>query len=265
MNKTESNKLIKDLTLGFFNTINANIICTEHVYEISIPEKYCHIFKNKVFSIAFDSEIKSKTDFELIAPGSDILSSIISLCKTKGPIAKGFIKNSNLQKNSFGVRFYFYVKFDGIYSFTELDYVDLELNTAELLDIKDELLFNSEIEIEHLDFESMSSLYMKATKSIRKKFETDEQKIINSLLKEKESELTKINSEYNQMIDEVEKNIKDNENKSLSDKDTHNLYDEAMEKIHKIRNEQTTMSDTISAKYKSTLSYTLIGIVVFMY
>jgi len=265
MNETESNILIKDITLGFFNTINANIVCTDDVYEISIPEKYCHIFKNKIFSITFDSKIKSKTDFELITLGSDTLSSILNLCKTKGPITKGFIKNSNLQNNSFGIRFYFYIKFDGIYSFTELDYVDLDLNTTELLDIKDELLFNSEMEIEHLDFESMPSLYMKATKSIRKKFETDEQKIINSLLKEKENESAKINSEYNQMIDEVEKNIKANENKSLSDKDTHNLYDEAMEKIHKIRHEQTTMSDTISAKYKSTLSYTLIGIVIFQH
>ena len=265
MNDINSNQLIKDLTLDFFSKINADVRQINKIYEVLVPEKYHHIFSKKNFSITFDPKTASDTSSELIIPGNNILFKIVNICKTKGPITKGFIKNSNLESKTFGVRFYFYITFEGINHFSELSYIDFDINSSELLDIKEELLHDDEINIESVNVESMPSLYMKATKLIRKKYELPEKQFIESILRKKESELEKINHEYERRITETEDKIKESEKNVNSENDKLKLSDELIEKIHKLRIENDDMIKTISAKFEAILSYNLIGASIFSY
>jgi len=187
----------------------------------------------------------------------------------KGPIVRGILDGSKNYLGSsnliYGIRFYFYVTFEGIEHFSELGYMDLDINSSEILDLKENILLDSTVEIEHINFDLIPSLFLKASKEIRKNFEDNEKKFVGSSLVKKRTEIDNIRNEYDKMIHEIESHIKENEKNMLAERDAHKLFDDSMEKIHNLREEQTNLIQSISEKYKILLSYDLIASIIFLY
>ena len=265
MSEFKNPEYIRFLTLGFFDTINADIRRINKIFEISIPENYSHIFGRKTFAITFDSQTAHDSNAEFITIGNEILSKVINLCKSKGPITTGVVRNSSKDSNNFGIRFYFNILFQGIHNFSNLSFVDLDIKSSELIQIDDELDLLKEFNLENINFESMPSLYINATKLIRKKYEKKEIEIKDSTFEKREKEIERINDKYKKMVDETEEEIKEIERIGRLENEKHKLYDEKMEKIQKIRREKENMTQTISAKFKLIFSYDLVSVVIFSY
>jgi len=269
MSETSPQKLIQDLTIDFFKIINADIKQNGDIFTITSPKKYDHLFGNESFSITFSPKTTSESLCELIAPGSKLLSQIINLCKTKGPITKGILESlknhSGSSNRKYGIRFYFYVSFEEIEHFSELEYVDLDIESSEYLDLKEKIRLESTVDIEHINFDLIPSLFLKASKKIRKNFEDTEKKFVQSSNEKKRDEIDKIQNEYDTIILEVESFIKENEKNLVTESDNHKLFDDSMEKIQNIRKEQTNLIRGVSEKYKILLSFDLIAIIIFLY
>ena len=262
-------ELTQDLTLDFFKKINAGVSQKGDIFTILVPENHHHLFGNEPLSITFSAEAAAKSSCELVVPGSKLLYQIINLCKTKGPITKGvtenFNKNSDSSHIKHGIRFYFYTVFKGVEHFSELGHIDLDINSSEVLDIKQNLLLDSTVDIEHINFELMPSLYLKASKVIRKNFEVNEKKFVETATVKKQTEIEEISQEYKKMISETESSIKENEKNLLTENDKYKLYDDSTKKINHLREEQTNLIQGISSKYKILISYNLICITVFLF
>ena len=262
-------KSIQDLTLGFFKKINANISQKEKIFTVLVSDNYNHLFGKFPFSITFDSKTALESTSELIAPGSKLLRQITNLCKMKGPITTGITENLDISTNTsnlkYGIRFYFHITYNSIKHFSDVSYVDLDINSSEIINISQNLHHYSTIEIDHLNFENMSSLFLKSTKIIRKKFEIHEKKYVESIFVKKKSEIKNIQEEYNRIILEVESQIKENDKKILDESERYKLYDESLEKISTLRNEQNRMLFLTSKKFNVILSYDLISVMIFLY
>ena len=269
MNEMNLQELTQDLTLDFFKKINASVSQKGDIFTILVPENHHHLFGNEPLSITFNHKTASESSCELVVPGSKLLHQIINLCKMKGSITKGvtenFNKNSDSSHIKSGIRFYFYTVFKGVEHFSELGHVDLDINSSEVLDIKQNLLLDSTVDIEHINFELMPSLYLKASNDVRKNFEVDEKKFVESALAKKQNEIEELQQEYEKMISETESSIKENEKNLLAESDKYKLYDDSMKKIHNLREEQANLIQGISNKYKMLLSYNLIGITIFLF
>tara|TARA_Y100001936_G_scaffold168003_1_gene164202 strand:- start:5512 stop:6309 length:798 start_codon:yes stop_codon:yes gene_type:complete len=265
MSELKSQEQIERLTIDFFKTINADIRQINKIFEIKIPESYSHIFGRKNIVITFDSKSAYNSTAELVTFGNELLLKIINLCQTKGPIITAKAKNSNENTNEFGIRFYFNISYQGISRISKLSFIDLDIKSSELIQTDDELLFNTEINLEKINFELMPSLYIKSTKLIRQKFKEKEEEMKISTFEKQQTEIKKNEEKYEEMITEEEENIKEIEKLGIAEKEKHKLFDEQMEKIQTIRKEKEEMKHTISAKFRLVFSYDLISIVIFAY
>ena len=265
MSEFQNPEYIRFLTLGFFDKINADIRQVNKIFEISIPEKYMQIFSRKSITITFDEKTAHDSNAEFVTIGNEILSKIIDLCKSKGPITTGIVKNSSKDSNNFGIRFYFNILFQGIHNFSNLSFVDLDIKSSELIQIDDELILMREFNLEKINFESMPSLYIKGTNLIRKKYEEKENEIKEIIFEKREKEIEKIKEKYEKMINETENEIKEIEKTAISENEKHKLYDKQMKKIQNIRLERENMIESIYAKFSLTFSYDLAAITIFSY
>ena len=111
----------------------------------------------------------------------------------------------------------------------------------------------------------MPSLFLKSSKNIRKIFETNEKEFIKSISDKKDLETKNIQQEYDKMILEIESEIKENEQKNLTDPEKYKLNDESLKKISILREEQNKMILILSEKYKIIFSYDLISVMIFLY
>jgi len=182
MDNINLQKSIQDLTLGFFKKIDADISQKEKIFTVSVSDNYNHLFGNIPFLITFDSKTALESTSELIVPGSKLLRQITNLCKMKGPITTGIVENldgsTNTSNLKYGIRFYFHITYNGIKHFSDTSYVDLDINSSEIINISHNLHNLSTIEINHLNFGNMPSLFLKSTKIIRKNFEIQEKKYV---------------------------------------------------------------------------------------
>ena len=231
MNEINLQKQIQDLTLNFFKKIKSNISQNENVFTIVVPEEYYHLFGKIPFSITFDSKTASNHSIELIAPGSKLLHQITNLCKTKGPISTGItddLNNSIVTSNSkFGIRFFFNITYESVKYYSKISHIDFDINSSERIDISQNLIPAVDLNIGHLDFSNMPSLFLKSSKNIRKIFETNEKEFIKSISDKKDLETKNIQQEYDKMILEIESEIKENEQKNLTDPEKYKLNDES--------------------------------------
>lgn len=267
MNNRNLEILIQEITLGFLNIINADIKEKENFFLVTFPKNYHHIFGNQTLSLTFNPDFALQSSVELIAPGNKLLNQIINLCKTKGPITAIFdgIKNPDLSKMKNGIRFYFYINYEGMQNFSDLKYVDLDLNSSEVLMLDEHFSNISQIDLEKINFESLSRIFLKATDEIRKLCGNTEKKFVTENMETKNSEIENLTKEYDNLVHEVELYINENEKNMLTERDKQKLFDDSMKKIHNLRQEQTNLVRNISEKYRILLSYDLIASSIILY
>lgn len=115
---------IREITLGFFDAVNADVSDAGGVYRIKIPEAYRSTFRAQDLSITFDRDISSKHNCDLVAPGSQILSAIIEICSNKGPVV---VKGSATDGTRHTIRYHFFISLSGKSSVFMTDQVDVDL------------------------------------------------------------------------------------------------------------------------------------------
>ena len=121
---------IKELTLSFFKTIDAEIINNNGLYDIIIPNKYQNYFQKSKIRITFDEKVAEEYNCELIIPGSKTLFQIITNCNNKGSISvKSFPGGVNP-----AIRYHFYVTFSGIKQYSQLFSITVDLQNMEIVE-----------------------------------------------------------------------------------------------------------------------------------
>ena len=112
------NEQIKSLVLNYLSLDN-NTQITENdgLFDISLSHEHQKNFRENYLKITFD-ENREESNYELVSPGSGILSRILSRCIDFGPIVTAKL-NSN-EHNLPIIQFYFYVIFESIKSETQL-------------------------------------------------------------------------------------------------------------------------------------------------
>lgn len=147
----------KELTLSYLKNIGANIEHTEGLYNIEIPKEYESVFGGIRKRITFDNEVASLHNCELVVPGSNFLSTILSELRKNGPVIYGHlpkqaispseylkkIETQNCQlilnesKDEFrtAIRFYFFINVKSIKNVSMLRWVDVDLENLRILDL----------------------------------------------------------------------------------------------------------------------------------
>ncbi len=232
MNDKNIQESIQKFVMTFFNKVDSEIIVNESVYKIKAPKNLFHIFGEKPFLITFDSNIVHNSDFEFVTPGSQILKKIINICKSKGPISKGIAENRLGNKTDpdlkNAVRFYFHIKFESMNNFSDVSFVDLDVNTLSAIDVKNAIILDSNMNIESFDSNSLSTLFSKSIDEIRKKYNLTEKTILDKSSLKKETETKKIKDNYAELIEDIENQIKKSESNLLDVNDKNKFFDSSV-------------------------------------
>lgn len=260
---------IQKFVMAYFNKVDSEIMPTESVYKIKAPKNLFHIFGEKTFLITFDSDKAQGLDCEFVTPGSQILKKIINICKSKGPISKGIAENRLNNKINpdlkNAVRFYFYIKFESMNNFSDVSFVDLDLNTLSSIEIKNSIILDPSVDIENFDSNSLSTLFSKSVDEIREKYRLTEKTILDKTSLKKQTEVKKIKDNYTELIDDIENQIKKSESNLLDMNDKNKFFDSSINEIAQLRNVQTHLIKCMDEKYQSKILYEIIGITFFKY
>lgn len=253
-------KQIKDLTLSFFKTINAEIINNDGLYSIVIPQKYHNYFQKSNIQIAFDEKIAEENNCELIIPGSKTLFQIITNCNNKGSISVKFIpKGANP-----AIKYYFYVTFSGVKQLSQLFSITVDLEKMVVVDSPT----NVESTEIPLDFKLVSD---KITPSFE--LALDELKQITSELKSSfvndanisfENDFKLFITRYNDEIKELDDSITKKESTSNDFEKNKKFRFDTIDKIEKIEKEKEKLVDILQNKHQVNLDYNLVSSEIFI-
>ena len=86
---SEIKNFVNELVLGYFSKINASVHENNGLYEFTVPDNFKKIFRDDVLKITFDENLSKSTDYELVSPGSSVLSVILNECIQFGPTVVG--------------------------------------------------------------------------------------------------------------------------------------------------------------------------------
>jgi len=246
---------IKDLTLSFFKTINAEINENNGLYSIRIPEKYFNYFQKSNIQITFDEKIAEENNCELIIPGSKTLFQIISNCNNKGPIS---IKSAPGGTNT-AIRYHFHVSFSGVKQYSQLYSIVVDLQKMSIIE--------SPVNLESIpippDFKLVSE---KITPSFE--LALDELKQNSSELKSSfvndanisfENDFKLFISRYDDEIRELDESITKKESTSNDAEKIKQFRFNTIDKIEKIEKEKDSLVETLQNKHKVSLDYNLVS------
>ena len=157
---------VKSLVLEYFSIINAQVSETNGLFDIIIPSEHERIFRKENLKITFD-ENKEERNYELVLPGSSILSRILNQCIDFGPVVTAKL-NSN-QHNSPIIRFYFYTIFESVKSKTELIHVDVDIKTQKIVDIDEsDINFENNPIIENIPADVIDDCFIEVVDHVEK-------------------------------------------------------------------------------------------------
>lgn len=252
----EIQKQIKELTLSFFKTIDAEIIDEDGIYTVNIPKTHINYFQKSKIQITFDEKIAEENNCELIIPGSKTLFQIITNCNNKGSIS---IKQTKTGGKNPAIRYHFYVNFSGVKQQSQLFSVTVDLqnmiaivppNELEKIDFPSNLQLSSEkitpsfnVALEELKLKSseMKSIFMNNANIA---FDGDFKLFI---------------SRYDDEIRELDDSIA---KKDLSSDDFDKIKKfrfDVLDKIEILEKEKNTLIENLQKQHNVNLDYTLVA------
>lgn len=247
---------IKSLVLSFFKVVNSDVIENHNTYEISIPQEYHRYFKSSKIIITFDKDTADSTGAHLIIPGSNILYTILTICKQKGPIRCGKAKISG---DSTMIRYHFYVNFSGTHDVSKLDHVDVSLNDHNSTDTpSNELLFDGKI-----NPKDITSSYLMALEQIKKSYEKTRAKFLDDANKEFNRDFMLFVNKYDTHMRELDHSINAKEQASDDIYKTREFRFKTVEKIKEIDREKSGIIRTIQEKHQVLIEYNLVACEIF--
>lgn len=286
MNELDLQLKIKEFVLMFLKSINSEITSKNEIYHATIPEPYSTLLDFKSLDFTFDVNKSDSNSCEFVTPGNKFLFKFLNFNIKNGPVALGQIANKNNTtnqiKNKLGVRFYFYILFDGIKHDSQISKIDVDLDTSKLMNIHDCIIMPID-EKKSLDYEKddVDYSYLAAIDYLRKTLKQKMGNLTSTILILKNEEIKNINHVFQQRIDELEKSDSFTKNKfeEIKEKTRNSNYDryvnfeekmnisrdELIDKIQALRLEEKRALETIEKKYKTSIDYALIGAQIFYY
>ena len=244
---------IKSLVLTYFYLINSQVTENNGLFDINLSNEHEKFFREKKLKITFN-EKKEETNYELVSPGSAILSSILKQCFSFGPLVTAKL-NSN-EYNLPIIQFYFFVIFESVKSETQLYSVSVEYNTQNIVDIDNSKIdSNSNVSINDITPDSADDCYISAIDNAKKHFQQEIQDFKKEIQSLKENELQNINSEFKKRQNEIEQKSQILRSKSVYDSKFHNLLDEN----DAIKREKDIVLKTLEKKYHISIDFALIS------
>jgi hypothetical protein len=246
---------VKDLVLGFFNKIGAQIIENNELFEIKIPQNHFNLFRTNSLKIMFNPSLSNSIDFELISPGSTILLKILNTCIDYGPV--NIVRLNSNSQNIKVIRFYFYILFESIKTKTKIIHVDVDMNSKKIISIEDSNInFDRTISDFKMDSDTIDNCYVESITHIEQNLMKSE--IIdfkNEVYNLKDEELQNIDSEYKKR----RKDIQDKHTDLRSKGTTGDLLSELIDENKKIKYEEIELKNNLDKKFSIVIDFALIG------
>lgn len=243
----------KSLVLGFFTKINAVVLEKEGLFDVSIPETYHHLFQTQYLKITFESESSKNSDYELVSPGSNILMKILNECLDFGPVVYGNLSTNHTHSPI--IRFYFYVLFESVKTNTKIIFVDVDINSKEILNLQNsQITFNKLSSDLKIDSEIVDDCYVASVKFLEQnalKSKIFDFKREMRLLQKEESE--KVISEYKKHKNNLQDKFTMLRSKGKSGPKLDNLISEN----EILRNEEKILIENIEKKYSISIDIAL--------
>ena len=247
---------IKELVLSFFQKIGSEIIENDGVYKINIPKKYQNSFQAAQILFSFDEKTESARNVQLIIPGNNILSLVITNCKQRGPIS---LKKSKTNTGDVIIRYHFFVDFSGISHISKLDYVDVNLNTLQHTVISDTLEDVDFLLDDKVDAKDITPSYLVALNGIKKQYSEMRTNFLSDANKQFQHDFKIFVEKYDSQIRELDNSINKKEENSDDYEKIQKFRFSTIDEIKELEKEKTQLIKTLQEKHKISLEYNLIG------
>ncbi len=248
-------KQIKDLTLSFFKTINAEINENNGLYSISIPQKYYNYFQKSNIRITFDEKIAEENNCELIIPGSKTLFQIITNCNNKGSISVKSIPGGTTPV----IRYHFHVSFSGIKQYSQLFSITVDLQKLSIIDSPTNLEFIEGPSNFSLVSEKITPSFELALDELKQNSSKLKSSFVNDANTSFEKDFKLFISRYDDEIKELDDSITKKESTSNDDEKIKKFRFDTIDKIEKIEKEKASLVETLQNKHQVSLDYNLVS------
>ena len=247
---------IKELVLSFFQKIGSKIIENDGVYEIHIPKKYQNSFQATQILFSFDEKTASERNVQLIIPGSNILSLVITNCKQRGSIS---LKKSKTNTGDVIIRYHFFVDFSGISNVSKLDYVDVNLNTLQHTAISGPFENTTFLLEDKINIKNITPSYLAALNGIKKKYSETRTNFLSDANKQFQQDFKIFAEKYDSQIRELDNSINKKEESSDDFEKIQKFRFNTIDEIKELEKEKTQLIETFQKKHKISLEYNLVA------
>ena len=256
---SELNTIVTELVLGYFSKINASVHENNGLYDVAVPDNFKKTLGDDVLKITFNPNLSKSTDYELISPGSSILSAILNECIAFGPTVIGRPTSHNLEYPV--IRFYFYVVFESVKSKTKMLSVNIDTKNIQKINFDEsEINFQTNHTNVRLNSDLIDYCYIESTDYLEKSMKSEINNFKNEILALKNEELQNINLEYQKKYEIIENKHTDLRSKNNSDASLQKLIDEN----ESIKLEEAFVRKNLDHKYLISIDFALVASTVFV-
>ncbi len=247
---------IKELSVGFFQTIGAGITENGGIYQIDIPATYQNYFQTSKLSITFEKDLASANNVQLIIPGSNILSLIIQNCKQKGPIS---VKKLKTNTGNSVIRYHFFIRFIGISNMLRLEHVDVNIDNYKITNIDNVIMSDSFVPEILIDSKNITPSYATALVELKQRYAKISSDFITNSEHMFQQDYTLFVNKYDSQIRELDKSIYRKEGTLPNLEKIKKYRFETVDEIEELELEKKRLIETIQKKHKILFEYGLVA------
>jgi len=297
----------KELALNYLKKIGAEIDESHGLYNVIIPTNYEKIFGGIKKRITFEHDVADTHSCELVVPGSNFLSIILSEIRKQAPVIGGHLKKRAASPKEFldkilthnctldfvnfseeakiAIRFYFNINVKSIKSISMLRWVDVDLESLQILDFPSDLEFDAilgKIKYEKGD-PRLDLCYTKTIEFLENEIESLARKYIDLTTNNLSRDINSVNQthigrikEINDDLEDLRRKLRDYDRKILSARyvDTQQKYikqkkehqeriqeeeQKAIKLIEKLNRDKEAQIEQIEKRYRPVIDFSLIA------
>lgn len=252
---------IRNLVLGFFDAIDADIASTDDdTHVIRVPKPYRHVFGSQELRVAFDRDASPKHDYELVAPGNRILSQVIEICANKGPVK---VKRSDNSDDNAIIRYHFFIHFSGQSDMLLTDHVDVELAPSSDADTSSR--GGDAQSLDWMDSGEVTRTYSTALKELQRRHDVASLAFLRDANIGFVDDVRLFTAKYDLRVRELDDTIKHKDRGSSGSDKAREFRFQVVDKIDALEEEKRILIDTIQKKHRVLLSYGLVACEVILH
>lgn len=230
----------KELTLNYLHEINAEVKEQDEIYYVTLPLKVARLFGGETKRITFNPDVAATHSYELVVPGSNFLSIVLSEAQKQAPVVTGTIlKNEqnmqeaiekidshnckisldeHIESKKLGTRFYFHVNLKSIKNSSSIRWTDVELDSLQTLQLPFNLNFKEEsLKLEQND-KRFDNAYSKAIEEFEKEIKPQVEKYVGLTEQNKQGEIILLEAQEQKRLQEIRYDL-NNEKSKLKEYD----------------------------------------------